>query len=297
MTISMTICDQSNTHARTIAEHTDPRDYVFLKDLFLEDFPAYQPLLESINMPDDLRLLIDVEDARQTVGQHFSAGLSVHHRGQIGADLAYLLSPTAQQQAARCMGYMLRRDSDPALFHVAVTFQEAPGWIDRPTLVHEYGHYVEQRVAAKRKQTIDPYADRATAFMDALQLVQLFSKSAPYGDDERSAADELVAWLNAIWLCWMAGMDPRIVIVGLLTDAISHGKRDLRFLNRLIPALAGIVQLRTPAAKFFGGLGRWTFDTALARVCGAHDIQVCQQIDKATSMLIRCVLVRNMVRG
>ncbi len=294
--IEITPTDISNDCCNTW-ENMNWNDWFQLDD-FLEDHPGYRATLQSVGVPHDLGMSLAPSDAERLLIQRFAADFSTHHKGRIGIDLAHLLVPEAQESASRSCGYMFRKGLNHDQFHVAVTFWPEPelDLLDRATVLHEYGHYVEQRVAAKRRQSREPLADRSTSFNDALRFIRHFGDRPSSEYEMRRAADELVAWLNAIWLCWITSMDPRIVVVGMALDAFASVEPDIRFLERCIAAIAPIITDREVAQRFFSGLGLLTFENALSHRNRNSDVTLCKQIDYATVMLIRCLLVPRLFR-
>lgn len=263
----------------------------FCLGLFLEDHPYFRATLQCVGVPYDLRLGITSADVEKLLGHRFSADFSTHHQGRIGIDLAHLLVPEAQERAARSIGYMFVTGSNYDQFHVAVAFQLGPDLLDRSTVLHEYGHYVEQRVATRRHRNADPLADRSTAFADALRLVRIAGAHSSSEHEMRRAADEFVAWFNAIWLSWITGMDPRLVVVGMVLDAISSAEPAIPFLERCISIIAPVITDREVAQRFFCGSGSSSFENTLRHRSRHRDVQLCQQIDHATAMLFRSILI------
>jgi len=266
-------------------------DYVFLRDKFLADFPHYAELFIAVGMTDNIWLHATRDDVRSTLGARFNAELSFHKPGRISADLAWRIPSI--REASNLAGYMTRYGKGAAMFHVAVTtIDKASSYVDRGTAIHEYGHYVEQRVAANRGYPPGPLQKRNTAFKYAYALVTATGSGATDGLCSRFAADEFIAWINAIWLCWMLRIDPKTVVVGMVLDAISHPESFAPYVHQSLPLIvkAEIFSNRAAAEHIFESAGRYTLSRGLRVGTDTSDVRLCEQIDRASSTLLDLVI-------
>lgn len=279
-------------HSTPVVNWDIVSDHVFMLRFFLEDYPNYRSLFNTVDMPDDMPTQVDYNHVRFTLGARFNASLSIHEPNHMPADLAKFI-PHAAKLPPNLEGYMTRFGKRDAKFHIAVKIGDN-NKLDRGTVVHEYGHYVEQRVAFLRGGPTDPLAERDTAFMFACAMVSrvrgrsvlAYYVHHGYPADLRWTADELVAWLNALWLCWILNIDPKTVAAGMVLDAINHSALDIVTVTRCLPAIAHIITDRAAAEQLFASAGPYTLGNALRRGPNERDSRLCKQIDCATSMLL-----------
>lgn len=277
---------QNNGFLQQTANWTPIAGDRFYRSKFLRHFPQYRRLFATINVPSDLPMLMTVEHARTFISSCFNTSFSAHRPGYMRTELAHLI-PSAMCLPDDLEGYMTRVGKRFNRFHIAVTIRN--GYLQRDTVVHELGHYSEQRVATLRGQPPGPLAIRNTAFIDAHSLLTQMKCKPSYFGDLRRAADELVAWMNAIWLCYMLGIDSRTVFVGMLLDSISHPANDTGFNENCLPAVARIFTERTFAERIFNSAGSYTLVNGLKSSMKNNDTQLCKQIDSATSSLLKTI--------
>ena len=264
-------------------------DNVFLTAMFLNDFPQFRTLFAALGMPDNLPLQVNADAVRDTLARRFNAGFSIHDAGRIGSDLAKFV-PHAKDLSSASTGYMTRYGENYMHFHVAITIADkTTGQLDRGTVIHEYGHYVDQNVAAHRGYAPGPYVKRDTAFMGAFELINKMEASTAGTRSHYFAADELVAWLNALWLCRILNIDPRTVVVGMILDTISQPSGNIGFVKACLTAIANTIVDRSAGERMFNAAGPYTLHDALCPDPDGNDDRLCAQIDGTTSALLEAI--------
>ena len=250
---------------------------VFLRSCFLRDYPQFATLFKTLNMPDDLPLLVSQAEAERRICARFEATFSVHNPGTIGDAFSEDLS-RAQVVALNAMSaHMLFPMSPSHGFQVAVQTASPWGEVDLGSVLRMYGFYVAARAShatARNKFSENDAVAAALAVPYALNCAPFFGERA--GD----SADTLVAWMNAVWICWMVGIDPRVVVVGLLLDCIPTMQNDWRALLTLLKALTPVVVSRAEAERLFNASGRKMLNHATR--LDTQDRALCAQINKAT---------------
>ncbi|MBI5920491.1 MAG: hypothetical protein HY847_02445 [Betaproteobacteria bacterium] len=282
-----TAAKKSSTYWQKISDH------VFLVDRFIQDCPGFRPLFDSLNMPNDLDAFVSRADVKNTLGERFNAIFTIHQPGKIMSDLARFIPDFAPLSGLRDnkVGFMIRHGKDDSC-RVAIAWVGTKNKLHRGTVLHEFGHYVEQRVAALRGYSPGPTVDRDTAIRYAREVINKMIRPSHFAGNTFIAADEVVAWLNAVWLCWILGIDPRIVIAEMAIDSVSSPENDSGFVKICSPLINHIITDHSSADRMFKSAGPFTFQQALERKPGETDITLCQQIDGATASILEYILVR-----
>lgn len=226
---------------------------------------------------------------RCTLGARFNTRFSVHASGHMMADLANLFPEITFPDEECGGGYMARLGEHSDDFNIAVIAIDDCKNLDRGTVLSQFGHYIEQRVVAHRQLPFEPLAMRNTAFLDAYEVVNMTSKGATCEQDLRRAADQLCAWTNAIWLCWMLKISPKIVVVGMALDATNYPSEEGRSETCGLVAAARVLVSHTAAEHMFTSAGPFTLKTALRPEASGNDVSLCQQINLASSLLLESI--------
>lgn len=250
---------------------------VFLRACFLRDYPQFATLFKTLDMPDDLPLLVSQAEAERRVCARFDASFSVHNPGTIGDAFSHHIS-RAQVVALNAMSaHMLFPMSPSHGFQVAVQTASPLGEVDLGSILRMYGFYVAAR--ASHATTRNKFSEN-DAVAAALTVTYALNCSPFFGGRAGDSADTLVAWMNAVWICWMVGIDPRVVVVGLLMDCIPTMQNDWRALLTVLTAMTPVVVSRAEAERLFNASGRKMLDH-ISRL-DTQDRALCAQTNKAT---------------
>lgn len=258
-------------------------DAILRHEALLNAFPDYKRLFDAMDI-SRVCLLSDVESVKQSIGQVFDARLSFHVPGRLARDIA-LVAPEVKPSSPSLAGYMSRYGDNFTSYLVAVTAaDETCRSVDTGSVLHEYGHYVEQR-QLKYDRMIPAYAPRETSFSSACLLV-LSRFPDLTGEAILVAADELVAWTNALWLAWIFQVDPRVVFCGMVLDEISNPAK-ARLTRRVLPDYLDLFRDRELAERQFEFYSGIQF-TRFSRISDVHDKS--RLVDGATRALFDYLL-------
>lgn len=247
----------------------------------LEDYPLYTHLFEIFCI-SDCSLYTLATDVELTFGHIFDARL-VFYRDGIWLEKGTQSSIEHDVNLDGMMGTMARYGSDYSQCLVAISSTNADiNVVDKGSALKLYGHYCEQRLLVGQRM-YSPYEMRDTAYADALRVIKDGRIKAVKGAAS-FAADNLIAWINAVWLCWIFNLDVRPVIVGMVLDDITNPHTASNFATAVLPAWKDILTDRLVAEKVFRGSGGPGFNDCFE---DGDVLRLCQQIDRATAALLR----------
>jgi hypothetical protein len=259
--------------------------YGFPTIQFLNDCPEYRGLFKKLKIPDLMDQSVCTERAKETVVQSFDAQFSVHLPGRISDDLREA-GHQHYPPDSNFLGYMARTGENLNEFYVALTCNASgPPYatINIGALLHEYGHYVEERHCVHLLENGDD--SRGTSYFDALLwCMEQKGDVLTYDDESSNLAFEIAAWLNSIWLCWLFSVDPKQALVGMVVNLQSKGRLGQIFIENEIPKILKIATNRTAAERFFR---EGDYERGFDNFFQERDVlQRCLQIDDATSRLL-----------
>lgn len=239
----------------------------------------------TIGMP---QMLAHTKDFKRFVGKAFDVKLSFHKPGCVERDLRKLGLPQIPDTNS-IAGFMSRFSVESSKCYVAVAAARPKlDLVDIGTVVHKYGHYIEERVHLGERENLNyrspDFVHRNTSMTMALELISKDCPSLPY-DVIHWAADELVAWTNAVWVCWLLRIDTQYVIIGLVIDKILRSSDYPDFALLHLHKLHSLFTSRVAAEACFSGDGRHSgFDHFFEQ---GDEYSRCLQIDTATHNLFR----------
>jgi hypothetical protein len=246
----------------------------------VHDHPRYRAMFRSFGMKN-LSMLTRTNDVRETLGQVFDARLSFHLRGTLVRDIREF-APEVAPTAPNSMAYMVRYGDGFTRCLIAL---ETPDLhcrvVDKGSVLRAYGHYIEQRtLVGQRMYRAGEMRD--SSFMDAYQIVQrrcdwLSPEALPV------AADTLISWLNAIWICWLFRLDPRAIIAGMVLDDITSSWAATHFAEDVFPQWQDVLTNRGAAEGIFAQGCSVGFDHCFEE---KDVMRLCRQIDAATRKLL-----------
>lgn len=253
---------------------------VLLTGKLLEDYPEYSDIFRIFRV-SNLPLYTYTADAAKTLGRMFEAKLSFHHRDRMAAEVRTFAGNRAPV-SQRLEGYMNLYGPDLSKSFIAIsTHPDDPDIADKSTILHEYGHYVEQRKAALLGAT-HALQMRETSFLVAYQLLR---HGCPNISDRvvLRAADELVAQINSLWLCWVLGLDTGLVLAGMILGEVSHPSAVTTFSTTHLPRLSKYFINRRIAEAWFKSFYGFGFKDFAD---DGDEKRMCFQIDDATRRLL-----------
>lgn len=257
---------------------------VLLIGNLLEDHPQYSGLCRLIGLSGLPQFTYTI-DAVKTLGHIFQARLSFHHPDRFVEEIRDFAGDRAPK-AGNYAGCMARYGDNLSKFFVAIATQpDDTNIASMGSILHGFGHYAEDRKAAFLGAT-STHQKRETSFNAAYQLLQ---DTFPQISEQKAlrAADEIVAWINALWICWMLNLDTGLVLSGMILDEINDIDHFNGFTLSHLPKMHKYFSDREIAEMFFRGSDGFGFDCLFT---DGSDQRLCFQIDGATERLLNRLL-------
>lgn len=261
-------------------------------DRLLCDFPRYTELFWQYTIGSP-QMFAYSQDVKRFIGETFDVKLSFHKPACVEGDLRKLGLPQIPETNS-IAGYMSRLsvESDRCYIAVAAARPELD-IVDIGLVMHEYGHYIEERVHLKERESPNyrspGFVHRNTSMTMAFQLFAEACPSLPR-DVIHYAADELVAWGNALWLCWLFGIDRQYVALGLVLDKISQSPDYPDFAVTHLHKIHKFFTNRAAAEALFSSGGYYPgFDNFFEQ---GDEHSRCLQIDTASHNLFAYLIYR-----
>lgn len=259
-----------------------PANWVYLQRLeLLFDYPEYQALFDLYEI-EQCPMFTSPPSVEKTLGAVFDADLVFTAPGNVGKIVRKKL-PQDEYVLDSSAGHMVRYGEhfEKYLIVIATAAKEIKA-VDKSTVLRMFGHYCEQRILAAQPM-YKAYEMRDTAYKDAVELV---NRALPNAALPEVIADNLTAWLNAIWLCWIFNLDQRWVIIGMVLDEISNPQGVSSFISNVMSTLKPLLTDRESAERFFRIASGSGFDNCFD---DRNVVGLCQGIDKATRMLLHSI--------
>ncbi|MBU1690658.1 MAG: hypothetical protein KKD65_07960 [Gammaproteobacteria bacterium] len=248
---------------------------------FLRDFPEYFGLFSSFKLFEYLPLLVYPEDVKNSLGQIFNVQLTFHEKEKLIEEIK-IFAPETAPLNNNLSGFMSRFGENFTNFFIAISFSHFfKGVVDRGTAIHEFGHFIEQKVATRKNGITHALQIRETSFKSANYLYKKFYRDIPI-ELAAKEADELIAWLNALWLCWLLKIDARSVVWGMIEDETNNSNISKFTINHL-PKIKDFFLNRNVAEEHFKGKHKIGFYEFFEH---ENESAMCDQIDDATRRLI-----------
>ena len=249
----------------------------------LRSHPQYAEVCTLFNI-NNLPMLTYGAEIERTLGQIFDARLSFHVPERMATEVKDFAGERAPTQK-NLEGYMNSYGPNLSKFFIAVsTVPPLPDVVQKGTVLHEYGHYIEQRKAVTLGST-RAHEIRDTSFKSAYCL---FKKNFPKLSEKKAleAADELVAWLNGLWLCWLLELDTGLIVAGMVLDEVSQPDSETGFPQHCLPKIREYFLDRQIAERHFNSANGQSFTECLYL---EHEEQLCFMIEDATRRLLNIV--------
>lgn len=260
----------------------------------LADFPEYKRVFDLYEVPDQMNLVCSVEQAKAAFEGAFGATLSFHRLGELNRDLKARNCPIVPNRDD-VMGFMARDGVRLNKYLVAIAGQKEQDGnvkdIHVGTILHEYGHYVEERHQAQLRKRGNEW--RQTSHWVASRWVNAVRQPLTFEGID-FAADELAAWMNAVWISWLMDADRNYVVTGLVLDAVSNPDFPAEFVTQALPDLHAILTNRRVAEKLFRSTAQGaSFDDFFKQ---GTETSRCCQIDEATMNIFGYLLDLHVAR-
>jgi hypothetical protein len=241
---------------------------------FLTDHPNYVAFLNifGIDKYTKIRAALDVRQIAEVFQHIFDARLSFNDKDR----------PEVTD------GYFIRTEQYSLVAISAMQWGDGCKRSQSATVIHEFGHYVEQRIIPDNVYLPNqPYNDRDTSFAAALLLLSQLNLGID-SKNQRLMADELVAWINAIWISWIVGLDPRTAVLGAAIDtAVQKKFAHTEVIKRIFEPLAIMVCSKKHAVEFFNRFGQYDLSQmSKYNPSEMGDKSLCLQIEQATRLSI-----------
>ena len=249
---------------------SDDENLIFNIKNILADYPNYSSFFKhfGIDLHTKITHELDVGQIAKNFQRIFDAKLSFYKN----------------DRPENTEGYCIRTEQDCLVAVTATEYDDGCRYAQLATVIHEYGHYVEQRIIPEDVFSPgQPYCDRDTSFASALRLISELNLSVEI-NIQRYIADELVAWVNAIWISWIVGLDPRAAVLGAAIDS-THPITFLHpeVVNKSFKSLAAVICSKKHANDHFRQFGPYDlFAISKYRRSDKGDKNLCLQIDQAT---------------
>jgi hypothetical protein len=249
---------------------------------FLKVHPYYGEFLSrfGIDKYSKIRAALDVRQIAEVFQHTFDAWLSFNDK----------------DRPEKTEGFFIRTEHESLVAIAASKWTDGCERSQSATVIHEYGHYAEQRIIPDDNyRPSQPYSDRETSFASALLLL-LSLKLGTDSNKQKVITDELVAWVNSIWISWIVGLDPRTAILGAAIDS-ADPDTSLRpeVVKQIFGPLAIMACSKKHAAKHFNQFGSYDL-SAMSKysLSKMGDKSLCIQIDQSTKHIFDMIGVRKL---
>ena len=261
----------------------DDELFYWIQD-FMTDHPEYRPFLCRFGIDEytKIRAALGVGQIANVFQHTFDARLSFEDK----------------DRPENTEGYTIRTERG-----CLVAIASSREWDDgcersqSATVIHEYGHYAEQRIIPDDLYRPDqPYSDRETSFASALLMLCDLNPCID-SNIQRLIADELVAWVNTIWISWIVGLDPRTAILGAVLDSADQNSYlPQEIVERVFTPLAIMACSKKHANEYFRRFGPYDLSSKSTHNRGEMgDKVLCLQIDQATRHAFNTIKLHEMV--
>jgi hypothetical protein len=254
-------------------ECEDDDDIFYEIDKFLTDHPDYMKFLNifGIDKSTQIRAELDVGKIAERFQHIFDARLSFDDK----------------DRPEKTKGYCDRIEQYCLVAISTEQLDDGYKIAESATVIHEYGHYAELRIIPDEDYIPNqPYIDRDTSFKSARLLLSKWN----LGIDDRNQrlmADELLAWINAIWISWIVVLDPRTALLGAVIDADKKNSAHTEVVKRIFEPIALMACSKEHAAEIFNRCGPHDL-SAMSKYKPSEmgDMSLCLQIDHATRVAL-----------
>lgn len=258
----------SNTQSWTRVAGSERYNFNIAK--FLDDFPIYTKHFRTHQF-ESLNSIVLTNEVTTRIKPLFDVSISFHEPDRIWKDLHQLKREGLPSKNAACpLGYMSPLFRGANEFYIALAAIERKKLTLISTVVHELGHYAEERVRFDRKLL------KSTSMQLAIKYLHLRKTGAGKSNsgDLHYLADEWVAWINSIWVATVLDVEIEHSVLGMIGD--ETGWPDQRqtitsTLDLLVNFVHGQVGLRE-------------------KLLSTNDSKRCAMIDATTSCFLRILL-------
>lgn len=258
--------------------------------LLLTDHPYYKALFDKCNMGCRTSIYTRSSIVKATFGKIFNPTPEFFMSGTLGKHICdqtgVLYTPLADS-----IGNMRRFGAEGDQYCIAFECIDSKlNLVDIFTVLYEYGHYVEQRVAQDLGVAPGKLKIRKTSFYPAI-LIHGYCDNLNQAikNEILCKGDKLAAYLNAYWLAWLFNIDLRNWLSGMVMDEItSTGGMD-SFVRDVWLEFGDYILDRELADKLFLSCGEYSLD-CLNLNENIEELNFCKQIDKASYVLLINIL-------